>query len=454
MKTALAAGAFPFLPGCATFGRDKVRLACVGIGNRAAEVIRCFEKTGLVEFAALCDTDLEGEQCAGALGKYPNLPRFTDFRKMLDAMDGKIDAVAVCTPDFSHFPALMDAMRRGLAVFSEKPLAHTFEECELLMASERKHGVVTQMGNQGHSGANYYQFKHYVETGVIDVSKLTRLVAHMNSARRWHKWNGKVSAFPTGEALPKGLDWDTWLGTATYHAYSKDYVQGEWRSWYDFGNGALGDWGAHTMDCVHEFLLKGDLPTKVDLLKCEGWNQFAYPCATTLAFTFPKNALHDDVRLEWYDGADNWPQLPKGFVFDVPDGIPRNSANVEDDTSKKLYPGKEMYCKDGTVWQSLSHKHPLHRVGDFDAKLPDYPPETETHYRSFIRAVRGETRTTSPFSVSGRISQLFTLGCIAQRVRRSIVFDPAKGEIVGDEYANYFIKGPRPRKGWEGYYRI
>ena len=206
VKTALAAGAFPFLPGCATFGRDRVRLACVGIGNRAAEVMACFEKTGLYEFAALCDTDLEGEQCAAALAKYATLPRFTDFRKMLDAMEGKIDAVVVCTPDFSHFPALMDAMRRGLAVFSEKPLAHTFEECELLMAAERKYGVVTQMGNQGHSGANYFQFKHYVETGVIDVSKLTRLVAHMNSARRWHKWNGKVSAFPTGETLPKRRD--------------------------------------------------------------------------------------------------------------------------------------------------------------------------------------------------------------------------------------------------------
>ena len=90
MKTALAAGAFPFLPGCATFGRDKVRVACVGVGNRASEVIKCLEKTGLYEFVALCDTDLEGEQCANVLGRYPTLPRFTDFRKMLDAVGGRI----------------------------------------------------------------------------------------------------------------------------------------------------------------------------------------------------------------------------------------------------------------------------------------------------------------------------------------------------------------------------
>ena len=113
-----------------------------------------------------------------------------------------------------------------------------------------------------------------------------------------------------------------------------------------------------------------------------------------------------------------------------------------------------MYCRDGTVWQSLSHKHPLHLVGDFNAKLPDYPPETETHYRNFIRAVRGETKANSPFSVSGRISQLFALGCIAQRINRGFAFDPAAGKILGDDYADYFIKGIRPRKGWEGYYNV
>ena len=458
LKAALAAGAAPLMPGAfaakAYAANGKVRLAAIGVGQQAWYDIQQFRKDApdICEFVALCDTDMGAKATLPAIKAYPNLPRYRDFRKMFDERADQIDAVLVATPDFSHFPAAMHAMKLGKAVYVEKPLAHTFEECDLLMKAAAKYGVVTQMGNQGHSTIKYHQFKEYVRTGFVKDVELVRV--HMNMARRWHKYKGNIFTYPIGEDIPATLDWDTWLATARYHEYSPEYTQGEWRCWYDFGNGALGDWGAHTMDCVHEFLLKGDLPTKVDLLKCEGWNQFAYPCATTLAFTFPKNALHDDVRLEWYDGADNWPQLPKGFVFDVPDGIPKNSANVEDDTSKKLYPGKEMYCKDGTVWQSLSHKHPLHRVGDFDAKLPDYPPETETHYRSFIRAVRGETRTTSPFSVSGRISQLFTLGCIAQRVRRSIVFDPAKGEIVGDEYANYFIKGPRPRKGWEGYYRI
>ena len=103
---------------------------------------------------------------------------------------------------------------------------------------------------------------------------------------------------------------------------------------------------------------------------------------------------------------------------------------------------------------TLALKLLLHRVGDYKAKLPDFTHGESSHYRNFILAVKGETKTTSPFSITGKISQLFALGCIAQRVNRSIVFDKAKGEIVGDEYANYFIKGPKPRKGWECYYKV
>ena len=458
IKAALAAGAFPMVGGCLSprgySANGKVRLAAVGVGQQAWYDLEQFRKSAsdICEVVALCDTDMGAKATLNAINVYPTLPRYHDFRKMFDEMADGIDAVLVATPDFSHFPAAMHAMKLGKAVYVEKPLAHTYEECDLMMKAAKKYGVVTQMGNQGHSTIKYHQFKEYVAKGVVKDVELVRV--HMNMARRWHKYKGNIFNYPIGVDIPETLDWDTWLATARYHEYSPEYTQGEWRCWYDFGNGALGDWGAHTMDCVHEFLLKGDLPTKVELLKCEGWNQFAFPCATTLAFTFPKNALHDEFRLEWYDGADNWPELPKGFVFDVPDGIPKNSANVEDDSSKKLYPGKEMYCKDGTVWQSLSHKHPLHIVGDFNAKLPDYPPETETHYRNFIRAVRGETKANSPFSVAGRISQLFALGCIAQRVNRGFDFDPAAGRILGDDYANYFIKGIRPRKGWEGYYNV
>ena len=455
VKAALAAGAFPYIGCKSAFGRDKVRLACVGIGQQAWNDIREFQKTGFCEIAALCDTDLDGPQCVEAQKTYPNVPRFRDFRKMLDAMDGRIDAVAVMNPDFSHFPALMAAMKRGLAVFSEKPLAHTFEECELLMAAAAKHGVVTQMGNQGHSGKNYYQFRHYVETGVIDVSKLTKLTAHMNNPRRWHKWNGKVSAFPKGEALPKGIDWDTWLGTASYHDYSKDYVQGEWRSWYDFGNGCLGDWGAHTMDTMHRFFELG-LPTEVRIRDVKGWNPYVFPMQDTLTFKFAAKGRRPAIDLEWYEGLTNKPVLPKGYrALGWGEDIPAAKGSTAADAAKNLTPGKFFELSDGTVWQGGSHSAAISICGS-DEKLPEYPQPGSNHYANFLLSVVGREEARSPFSVTGPLSEVFCLGCIAQRLNRSFKFDPVAKKVIGDAEAEALLKGSKgtPRKGWEEFYRV
>ena len=456
LKSAAAAGAFPLLPGCLSArsyaANEKVRLAFVGIGQQGWYDIQQFGKfPRLFECVALCDTDMGAPHTQGCLKKYPDVPRFQDFRKMFDAMADKIDAVLVAVPDHSHFPIAMHAMKLGKAVYVEKPLAHTFQECELMMKAAEKYGVVTQMGNQGHSTVKYHQFKEYVETGLV--RGVEKVVVHMNSARRWHKWQGKLAKLPGPDEMPPTLDWKTWLGTAQFHEFAKDYVYGEWRAWYDFGNGCMGDWGAHLMDCVHQFLLKGDLPTKVEVANTVGWNKFVYPMDSTLKFTFPAGNGHDAMELDWYEGAHNLPPLPDGFVFATPDGIPKNSAN-DDSGEIKLFPGKEMYQRDGTVWQSLSHKHPLHVVGDYDRKLPDYPAEFCTHYEGFLRAVRGEMETLSPFSVAAPLSQVFTLACIAQRLDRGFAFDPKRGRIVGDDEADALLKGAPPAKGWECYYEV
>ena len=175
-------------------------------------------------------------------------------------MEGKIDAVSVGTPDFSHFPITILAMSLGKHVYVEKPLTRTFQESELLIKAAKKYGVATQMGNQGHCQDNYYQFKSWVENGVIkDVTKIT---AHMNGKRRWHGWDTNMKAFPKGQKLPKNFDWDTWLMAYPDHDYHPDLIDGQWRCWYEYGNGALGDWGAHVMDGFHQFLDLG-LPSKI-----------------------------------------------------------------------------------------------------------------------------------------------------------------------------------------------
>jgi predicted dehydrogenase len=264
---------------------ERVNLACCGIGNRGGEDVMSFYSTGLANIVALCDVDMGAPHTLKVLEKFLGVPRFQDFRKMFDKMGNQIEAVSVGVPDHSHFPICMMAMAMGKHVYSEKPLARTFHEIELLMKAAKKYNVVTQMGNQGHSEGNYFQFKAWVEAGII--KDVTAITAHMNSSRRWHGWDASITKYPAGQPVPETLDWDTWLSAARFHDYNKDYVNGQWRCWYDFGLGALGDWGAHIIDTAHEFLNLG-LPYEINPLMLAGHNAFFFPQASTISFKFPK----------------------------------------------------------------------------------------------------------------------------------------------------------------------
>ena len=211
---------------------DKVNLACCGIGHRGGGITKSLFDTGHANIVALCDVDMGAEHTLEVIEMFPDVPRFKDFREMFDKMGDKIEAVSVGTPDFSHFPITMLAMSLGIHVYVEKPMARTFQEVELMMEGAKKHKVVTQMGNQGHSEANYFQFKAWKEAGII--KDVTAVTAHMNSRRRWHGFDPKMTKFPNGQPIPKTLDWDTWLGTSSHHEYQKDFVNGQWRCWYDF----------------------------------------------------------------------------------------------------------------------------------------------------------------------------------------------------------------------------
>jgi len=451
LSAMLAAGAYPLLPGCfsskAYVANGKVRLAAIGCGAQAwFDLKKLAGNKDICEVVALCDTDIGAPHTEEALKRFPNLPRFQDFRKMFDRMADQIDAVLIGIPDHSHFCAAMHAMRLGKAVYVEKPLAHSFRECELLMAAEEKYGVVTQMGNQGHSGANYYQYRDYVQNGVIkDVKKV---VAHMNMQRRWHKWGGKTSSYPRGEVMPETLDWEVWCNAAPYHDFSKDLAYGEWRCWYDYGNGCMGDWGAHILDCVHRFTLRGALPKEVSISNVTGWNQFVFPIQDTLTMKF------DDVTLEWYEGLDNKPPLPEGFRYADNKGLfPASTAN-DGLIDPPLKPGKEIYLADGTVWQGLSHSATLVRVGAQDEKVPAFEKAGSDHWRNFLLAVKGEEEARSPFRVTAPLSEVFCLGVIAQRLNRGFKFDPVARKAVGDAEVGILLKGPAPREGWEEYYRV
>ncbi len=431
---------------------SKIRLACVGVSNRAAEDIAAFRKTGLVEFVALCDTDMGAPHTLKTLTMFPDVPRFQDFRQMFDKLGKDIDAVCIAIPDFSHFAVAMHAMSLGKHVYCEKPMAHSFRQIELMMAAEKKYNVAAQMGNQGHSDANYFQFKAWTEAGII--KNVTKITAFMNSKRRWHGM--KVSGLLPEQPIPATLDWETWLTTAQEHKYNVGYTDGDWRSWFDFGNGALGDWGAHIFDTAHEFLQLG-LPTEVEAVKLDGYSPFIFPQASTLAFRFPARGTQPPCELTWYDGVNNLPPLPENMGESVVDpNIPPPSKGSVD-TSKRP-PGKVIYG-DGLTFKGGSHGAtleilPSEKAKEIQGKLPIVPKSPSNHYVNFLRACKGEEKCRSNFAVAGPLCQAMALGVIAQRVNAKLEFDPVTKQITNHKVANELLAGVSPRPDWEQYYKL
>lgn len=434
---------------------ERVNLAIVGIGNRAGEILMEFHKTGLCNIVALCDVDMGAEHTQAALKKFPDVPRFQDFREMFDKMGNQIDAVSVGVPDFSHFPVTMMALDLGKHVYVEKPMARTFLEVELMMKKAAKNPkLATQMGNQGHSEANYFQFKAWKEAGII--KDVHQIVGHMNMPRRWHGWDVNIQRFPAEEARPNTLDWELWQMQTLGHDYNKDFINGQWRCWFDFGMGALGDWGAHIFDTAHEFLDLG-LPHEISAEMLEGHNSFFFPMSSTLKFSFPKRKRMPAVDVWWYDGLDNLPPIPEGYgVSGLDPNIPAPSTGDLEPAS--LNPGKIIYGKDLT-FKGGSHGStlsiiPEDKAKDMASSLPDVPESTSNHFANFLKACKGEEATRSPFSVAGPLSQMFCLGVLAQRLNTKLEFDRDKKEIINDKFANALLVGPPPRKGWEQYYQV
>jgi hypothetical protein len=455
IKTGMAAGTATFFAPRLVFGAEKsstkkVNLACCGIGNRAAEIIKEFQKTGLANIVALCDTDMGAPHTQAILKLLPDVPRFQDFRQMFDKMGKDIDAVSVGTPDFSHFPIAMLAMSLGKHVYCEKPMGQSFREIQLMMDAEKKYKVAAQMGNQGHSEANYFQFKAWVDAGVI--KDVTAITAFMNSPRRWHGMN--VAGFLPKQPVPDTLDWDVWLATAQFQEYNKGYMNGDWRSWYNFGNGALGDWGAHIFDTAHQFLNLG-MPAEVDPLMLEGHSDFIFPQASTLAFRFPARGVMPPLVLTWYDGQKN-PPLPAdmgGSVVD-PNIPPPSTGKV---VTKTRPPGKVIYSKN-LVFKGGSHATTLEILGDkgkeMKSKLPEVPKSPSNHFKNFLLACKGEENTRSSFAVAGPLCQAMAIGILAQRVNAKLVFDSKTNTITNHKVANELLAGAPPRKEWEQFFKL
>ena len=440
--------------GCSSFGiaksrafvNGKVRMAFVGIGNRGNVNFNMFSYfKDLVEVVALCDTDMGGAATLPALKACPGVPRYRDFRKMFDEMGGSIDAVCISTPDFSHFPVAMLAMSLGKHIYVEKPIGNRFNEIELMTRAAERYGVVTQMGNQGHSDGNYYQCKNLVESGFM--RDVTRIEAFMCSARRWHKYNGELRAMPPAEDPPAGLDWDTWLSQRADRGYNKAYMNGEWRCFFEYGTGPIGDWGAHIFSTVWEHLKLG-LPSKIEVLRDEKRTDVVFPLSSTTAFTFPARGEGlPECRLVWRDGIGNYPDMP---------------SKITNKKWKRQMNGAEVYGADGRVFARTSHSAQYVLIGGGDPRDPQvkkvmnsfYRPKYN-HYESFLRAIRGEDEVRSPFRLGGPLSQICALGSLAVELGEPVLdFDPKARRFTANDRANAMLSGGEPRSGWEEFYRL
>ena len=442
-QSLLASTAATLLPNYASgevAKNDLLNLAVIGCANRGAAIGSGAVGHKMTQCVALCDvvpSRAEGFK-KNMKGKCDEAAVFDDFREMFQQMGDKIDVCTIGVPDHAHFPIAMLAMSLGIHVYVEKPLAHTFHECELLIAAEKKYGVMCQMGNQGHSSGQRLQFQSWVDEGVI--KNVRRVDACMNKGRRWHPW-GDVQSFPEAEEMPAGMNWDVWAGTAPKRAYNRKFDPGNWRGWYDYGNGAFGDWGPHTLDTVHRFL-NLDLPHTIRAEKIVKPNDFIYPHATTIAFDFPERGPDmPEMTINWYDGVKNRPSAEEDFK------IPAC--------------GKAIYSDDLT-FVGGTHSASLKIVGGANQKEvtanlpgPSVSKTSTNHMDNFIRAAAGlDPSCNSSFAISGPLTQVFMLGCIAQRLGENLEFDHETRQITNNTRANELLKGNPPREGWQEYYKL
>ena len=467
---------------------DKLNIASIGAGGKASSDIDGCASENIV---ALCDVD--DKQAARKFEQYPQTPKYKDFRKMLDKEGKAIDAVIVSIPDFMHATAAMWCIERGKHVYVQKPLTRTIWEARMLMEAANKHKVATQMGNQGYSNEGTRQAAEIVWSGGIgDVTEV-------------HAWTDRpiwpqgLTELPPPSEVPSTLDWDLWLGIADVRPFSAGgkgyptrygnfYQPFNWRGFYDFGCGALGDMACHILGAPNLALQLGS-PSSVECIKKEGPSDFMFPTKSIIRFDFPARGSMPPLKLFWYDGLKENPQIEgvaKGEILgDLPSRGVRRSQGGAQGAATSSGASAAQPRPTGFVGRVFDYDNYMATRSDPEARTPppdgslfigskgvlttgtygeqtrllpaermkDYrfPPPLLTrspgHYRDWIRACKGGDPACSNFNVAAPFTEWMLLGVIALRVEGKIEWDPAKMRITNNAQANKYVK-PTFRKGW------
>ncbi len=369
---------------------EKLNIAGIGVGGRGAGDMQELESQNIV---ALCDVDWRN--AAGTFRRFPNARKYKDFREMLDKEDKNIDAVMVATADHCHAPASLAAIKRGKHVYCEKPLTHTVLEAKMVADAAREHKVATQMGNQGQAEEGVRLLCETIWDGAIGQVREVHIWTDrpLNGTNKWY-WPQGVDRPADAPAVPETLDWNLWLGPAPQRAYNPAYLPFKWRGWWDFGTGALGDIGCHSIDPVFRALKLG-YPTSVEAC-CTLVNNETYPLASRVTYEFPARGDLAPVTLHWYDGGMR----------------PPRPAELEDGrrfgTNGALYVGDKGKILDGRLIPETRQKE----YGKPPKKLERSPG----HHQEWINACKGGKPAGSNFpDHAGVLAQVVLMGNIALR---------------------------------------
>ncbi len=426
----IAAGA----PGCAFFRppsrirspNEKLNIAFIGAGGRGAANVQGMSSENIV---ALCDVD--DRRAAGSYEKFPKAERFRDFRRMFDKLHNVIDAVVVSTPDHMHALPAMTAMELGMHVYCEKPLTHDVHEARTVADTAKKHGVATQMGNQGTASDGLRRGVEAIRSGAI------------GKVREAHVWTNRP-VWPQGMDRPKEtppvpdhLAWDLFLGTAPWRPYHPDYHPFVWRGWWDFGTGALGDMGCHTANMAFMALDLGS-PLSAEA-ENSPFSRDSFPTWSVITLNFPARGDMPPLRWTWYDGADKKPawviEKLKSFIHG--EKLSGSGSALVGDKGV-LYSPHDY----GAEWKLL----PEEKYGDWTPP-PRTLPKSPGHRREWIDACKGGPPAMSNFSYAAPLTETLLLGNVAMYSGCMILWDGKKCRVTNSDLADSLIKREY-RKGW------
>ena len=426
-----------FLAGAPAFvrGRDlnsKIDVAVVGCGGRGGGNMNEVAKTEYI--TALCDVN--GQNLAAAAAKHKDAVTFTDFRKLFDNPK-RFDAVVVSTCEHTHVYPTLTALKLGKHVYCEKPLTHNIYEARLVREAAARAKVATQMGIQIHANEAYRRAVELVQGNVIGPVK----EVHVWVSRAWGLQSEEaakrnrdivyVTDRPTtADPIPKGLEWDLWLGPAAERPFSNVYFPGpKWYRWWDFGNGTMSDLGSHRNDLPF-WALKLKAPLTVEASSPVKPHPEIAPATMTATYTYGARGDMPPVTLTWHQGESK----PKIWTDG---GIPKQGDGI-------LFIGeKGMLLVDYNKFQLL----PEDRFRD--AKLPDRTlPRPKGHHAEWLEAIKTGKQASADFEYSGWLTESNHLGNVAFRAGQRLEWDPETLKAKGCPGADAFIRREY-RKGWK-----